>query len=173
MQSLGFEDIDDVTHHLNALRTKQHGKLNWEEFLDFFGARTNTYKQKGETWWKTEEEGKQYFIPIKEPVLAKMDPEERKKQLTSQAFDRMNKRADGQPVFNDLAENKKADANMHKLAETRVNKLIIQEIEQELENLKRSQGASAKGHKMTETVRTAASLAVGNTSQKIFKAGPK
>ena len=173
LQSLGFANSEDVAHQLGLLKTKQTGKLKWEEFLDFFGSKTNSYRQTGDPWWKTEQEGKQYFIPINEPVLAKMDPDVRKKQYVSQAFDRMTTKADGQPVFVDLHENKKAESTMQKYTEAKVNKLVINEIENELANLKRTHQQLLKNSAQGETLKTAASLAKAGATSELFKSGPQ
>ena len=136
IKSLGFANSDEVYHQLSSLKTKQSGKLNWEEFLDFFWSKSNSYKQAGLEWWKTEVEGREYFIPIDEPVLAKMDPKERKKQYLSQAYDKMNTKADGQQVFVEVEKTTKAGSAMQKLSAARVDKHVIQEMESELKDLK-------------------------------------
>ena len=171
LQSLGFNDTEQIEHDLGLVRTKQIGKLNWEEFLDFFGHSSNSFKQTGETWWKTEQEGREYFIPINEPVLAKLDPETRKKQLSNQAYERMTKKADGQPVFSDLEGNRKAESNMHRLTDARVNKLIVEEIENELADLKKSHKKSAKLNN-GDTQQTSASIGIPGITSEVYKNGP-
>lgn len=172
LQSLGFSNTAKIEHDLNEVRTKQIGKLDWPEFLDFFGKNSSSFRQTGETWWKTEQEGKEYFIPMNEPVLARMDPEERKKQLSSQAYERMTKRVDGQPVFSDLEGNKKAEANMHRLTDARVNKLIVEEIENELADLKKAHHKSSKLGIKGDTLQTATSIGIPGGSSDVYKSGP-
>ena len=173
LQSLGFRDSEQIEHDLSGVRTKQIGKLDWEEFLDFFGWNSHSYKQTGDTWWKTEQEGKEYYIPINEPMLARLDPEERKLQLSNQAYERMTTRVDGQPVFTDLAGNKKAESNMHKLTDARVNKLVVEEIENELEDLKRAHHKSNKTPKKEEATHTTVSLNKHDNSPDVYKGGPQ
>lgn len=166
IQSLGFDNTEEVSHGLSMARTKTTGKLTWEEFLDFFGSKTDSFRKTGETWWKTEQEGKEYFIPIDQPTRGKIDPETRKKQLSTQAYSRMTKGPDGKPLFSAIEEGGKTEDNLKKLAETRVNKLIIEDIEKELGALKRSQSG-----KRQETMKTAASLGALGETRGAFKTG--
>jgi hypothetical protein len=170
MQSLGFESADDVNYGLSMLRTQQTGKLTWEEFLDFFGSRTESFKASGESWWKTEQEGVDYYIPINQQTQSKLDPKARKEQLSSQAYNKMVTKPDGNIVFE---ANSQTQAKMKKLAESRVNKLIVEDIEKELHALKGSRKRSKSG-KNNESINTAATLGqlASATNPELFKTGP-
>jgi len=169
LQSLGFESTEDVSHSLNMVRTKSSGKLTWEEFLDFFGSRTDTFRSTGQTWWKTEEEGKEFFIPIDQPIQVKLDPEARKQQLSSTAFGRMTTKPDGKSVFEGYATDKNVEGKMKKLADSRVNKLVVEDIERELADLKRSRSKSGTRDK---TMKTTASLNA-SPEKDVFSSGPQ
>lgn len=169
LQSLGFENTEDVSHHLNILRTRQSAKLNWEEFLDFFGSRTDSYRKTGEPWWKTEQEGQELYIPINNIQNAKLDTRSRKDQLSQQAYEQMTTKPDGNPVFESIRDDPEVQEKMKKLAETRVNKLVVEDIERELSALK---GVKRKRETDLKTTATLAGLASG-INPELFKSGPE
>lgn len=174
INSLGFENTEDVAHQLNTLRTKYPGKLTWEEFLDFFCSKTNTFKKTGEMWWKTEKEDGQIFLPTEELEKMKESPETRKSKQLIGAYDRMSKRPDGSTVFADLDTDYKTRENMKKLTESRVNKLVNQEVEKEVKELQRTQRSRSKSNKgdTMHTVSTVDDLG-RNPDDEIFAKRPE
>jgi hypothetical protein len=173
LQSLGFESTEDVSHQLNMLRTNTIGKLTWEEFLEFFGSKTDSFRKTGETWWKTEQEGREYFIPIDQPVKGKLDPEERRKQLSSTAYDRMVTKPDGKSMLE--GADHKIEDKMKKLAESRVNKLVVEDIEKDLADLKRTKSRS-KSRTKTGVIKQKGSPLRGHSDspdKDVFKSGPQ
>ncbi|CAI2361627.1 unnamed protein product [Moneuplotes crassus] len=176
LQSLGFESIEDVSHSLGQLRTAKTGKLSWEEFLDFFGSRTESYRKKtGEPWWKTEQEGRELYIPINEQKPAKVDSRSRTEQLNSQAYVRMKTKPDGSTVFEENPDDPQTEAKMRKLTEARVSKLIVEDIEKELQALKGSQRNRTSSPSKADKFRTTATIGglVRSSHPEIFRSGPE
>lgn len=62
---------------------------------------------------------------------------------------------------------------MQKYTEAKVNKLVINEIESELANLKRTHQQLLKETGKGETMKTAASLAKAGGTSELFKSGPQ
>ena len=175
LQSLGFESTEDVEHSLSSLRTKEKGKLRWEEFLDFFGSRTDSFRKTGEAWWKTEQEGQEFYIPINDKAKKKLDPKARKEQLNTQAYEKMMTKPDGNLVIEEVVEDPKKEAKMKKLAETRLNKLIVEDIENELNALKGAQRKRSESNKRESQFKTTATIRglVNETNPEMFKTGPE
>ena len=95
-------------------------------------------------WWKTEQEDGQIFLPTEEVEKMKVSPKTRKSKQLINAYDRMSKKPDGSTVFEELETDYKTRDNMKRLTESRVDKLIVEEIEQELKALQKVQTKGLK-----------------------------
>lgn len=95
-------------------------------------------------WWKTEQEDGQIFLPTEEVEKMKVSPETRKSKQLINAYDRMSKMPDGSTVFEELETDFKTRDNMKRLTESRVDKLIVEEIEEELKALQKVQTKGSK-----------------------------
>lgn len=152
--SLGFNDMEDVTYKLNTLKTEKFNKLNWEEFLDFFG-KSNQFD--GLTNEKAGS-GSGMASKAQEPVQSKIDPVKRKEELSATAYTKMSKTADGDPVFSEIEEDEKTQANLKKLADSRVSKFVIEEVDDEIAAQKKRKAQKSKQSKAGKRADTSQSI---------------